>query len=185
MRQPVLVSSVDGVGTKLKIAFATGRHRHVGEDLVNHCVNDIAVQGAKPLFFLDYLAVGKLEANVAAQVISGDSKGMRCQRLRADRRRDSRDARDVSRWRIRHCGHHRRHRGKSRMLTGAKGARRRHPAGAAIHGIAYERLFTCEEAFVRCGKVNTGLISCPDPKLYWRTHCYRSIGVISTQFNLC
>jgi phosphoribosylformylglycinamidine cyclo-ligase len=75
LRQPVLVSSVDGVGTKLKIAFATGRHDTIGEDLVNHCVNDIAVQGAKPLFFLDYLAVGKLDASVAAQVISGIARG--------------------------------------------------------------------------------------------------------------
>ena len=75
MRRPVLVSSVDGVGTKLKIAFATGRHSTIGEDLVNHCVNDIAVQGAKPLFFLDYLAVGKLEASVAAQVVSGIARG--------------------------------------------------------------------------------------------------------------
>ncbi len=75
MRQSVLVSSVDGVGTKLKIAFATGRHDTIGEDLVNHCTNDIAVQGAKPLFFLDYLAVGKLDAKVAAQVVSGIARG--------------------------------------------------------------------------------------------------------------
>jgi phosphoribosylformylglycinamidine cyclo-ligase len=75
MRQPVLVSSVDGVGTKLKIAFASGRHDTIGEDLVNHCTNDIAVQGAKPLFFLDYLASGKLDARVTTQVISGIARG--------------------------------------------------------------------------------------------------------------
>src|SRR6478752_8002799 len=76
-RKPVLISSADGVGTKLKIAFATGRHDTVGEDLVNHCVNDIAVQGAKPLFFLDYLAVGKLDAETAASVISGIARACR------------------------------------------------------------------------------------------------------------
>ncbi len=75
LRQPVLVSSVDGVGTKLKIAFATGRHDTIGEDLVNHCVNDIAVQGAVPLFFLDYLATGKVDAGVAAQIVSGMARG--------------------------------------------------------------------------------------------------------------
>jgi phosphoribosylformylglycinamidine cyclo-ligase len=74
-RDPVLVSSADGVGTKLKVAFMTGQHSTVGEDLVNHCVNDIAVQGAVPLFFLDYFAVGKLDAKIAAQVVSGIARG--------------------------------------------------------------------------------------------------------------
>ncbi len=74
-KQPVLVSSADGVGTKLKLAFLTGRHDTIGEDLVNHCVNDIAVQGAVPLFFLDYFAVGKLDAEVCASVVSGIARG--------------------------------------------------------------------------------------------------------------
>ena len=74
-KQPVLVSSVDGVGTKLKIAFAMDRHDTIGEDLVNHCVNDIAVLGAEPLFFLDYLGTGKLQPHVFKEIINGFVRG--------------------------------------------------------------------------------------------------------------
>jgi phosphoribosylformylglycinamidine cyclo-ligase len=77
MSQPVLVASADGVGTKLKIAFATGVHNTVGRDLVNHCVNDILVQGARPLFFLDYVATGKLSPDVVASVVEGVANGCR------------------------------------------------------------------------------------------------------------
>jgi phosphoribosylformylglycinamidine cyclo-ligase len=77
MREPVLVSSVDGVGTKLKIAFALDRHDTVGADLVNHCINDIAVLGARPLFFLDYIGAEKLDPRVFNQLLRGFSKACR------------------------------------------------------------------------------------------------------------
>lgn len=80
-KRPVLISSADGVGTKVKVAFLTGKHDTVGEDLVNHCVNDIAVQGATPLFFLDYFAVGKLDADVAGQVVAGIARGCKANGL--------------------------------------------------------------------------------------------------------
>lgn len=77
-KKPVLVSSVDGVGTKLRLAFTTGRHQVAGEDIVNHCVNDIAVLGAEPLFFLDYIGMGKLAPGTFQQVIAGMAKA--CQK---------------------------------------------------------------------------------------------------------
>jgi len=77
MREPVLVASIDGVGTKLKIAFALDKHDTVGADLVNHCVNDIAVLGARPLFFLDYIGCAKLEPDVFRQLLRGFSRACR------------------------------------------------------------------------------------------------------------
>src|SRR3954454_10437008 len=74
---PVLVSSVDGVGTKLKVAFQMNMHHTVGADLVNHCVNDIAVQGATPLFFLDYFASGRLDPEITEKVVSGLAEACR------------------------------------------------------------------------------------------------------------
>jgi phosphoribosylformylglycinamidine cyclo-ligase len=76
-RSPVLVASADGVGTKLKVAFAADRHDTVGRDLVNHCVNDILVQGARPLFFLDYLAVGVMDERRVTDVVAGVALGCR------------------------------------------------------------------------------------------------------------
>jgi phosphoribosylformylglycinamidine cyclo-ligase len=77
LTDPVLVASADGVGTKLRIAFLMGIHRTIGVDLVNHCVNDILVQGAQPLFFLDYLATGRLNPDVAVEIVEGLSIGCR------------------------------------------------------------------------------------------------------------
>ena len=77
MSDPILVASADGVGTKLKVAIAAGVHGTVGQDLVNHCVNDILVQGASPLFFLDYIATGKLAPDTIGHIVEGVSNGCR------------------------------------------------------------------------------------------------------------
>lgn len=77
VQEPVLVASADGVGTKLKVAMRAGRHDSVGHDLVNHCVNDILVEGARPLFFLDYIGMGRLEEGVAGHLVAGMAAGCR------------------------------------------------------------------------------------------------------------
>ena len=103
-RDPILVSSADGVGTKLKVAFATGIHSTVGADILNHCVNDILTQGAEPLFFLDYLAMGKMDARHRGAGDRRNEPRGETSRLRFDRRRNSGDARFLSAGRIRSGG---------------------------------------------------------------------------------
>ena len=141
VKNPILVSSADGVGTKLKIAFLTGVHDTVGRDLVNHCVNDILVYGARPLFFLDYLASGKVDPETVGEVVSGRAGRLPGQRHGPAGRRNRRDARILPGRRIRHRRFHRRHRGQGEAWWTAK------PSARA----------TCSSACPRTGCIPTAI----------------------------
>ena len=113
---PILVSSVDGVGTKLKVAFRANRHDSIGEDLVNHCVNDIAVCGAKPLYFLDYFATGMLDPGIFESVIAGIARGCKANGCALIGGETAEMPDFYAEGRVRLGGHGCRNRGKSRYI---------------------------------------------------------------------
>ena len=140
-KDPVLVAANDGVGTKVKIAIETGRHDTIGIDLVAMSVNDLVVQGAEPLFFLDYFATGKLEPEMAAAVVAGISRRLPRGRLRADRRRDRGNARRLPRRRLRSRRLCRRRRRARRAVAAQRYRRRRRDHRARLLRRAFQRLF--------------------------------------------
>ncbi len=148
------MSSVDGVGTKLKIAFEMDVHHTIGADLVNHCVNDIAVQGATPLFFMDYLATGKLEPEIAEKVVEGLAEACKhngCALIGGEtaempgfyRGRRIRPG-GIHRRRGRAGTHHHRQNGRSR----------RRDSGAGLERPAHQRLFAGPQAAFRSRQVH-------------------------------
>ena len=145
-KRPVLISSADGVGTKLKVAFLANKHDTVGQCLVNHCVNDIAVQGAKPIYFLDYFAVGKLDAQVAGAVVGGLAKACAENGCALIGGETAEMPGMYRRGRVRPGGLHHRLRRKGQAADRRADRARRRAAGIAIQRAAHQRLLAGAQA---------------------------------------
>ena len=157
-KNPILVSSADGVGTKLKVAFELGMHHTVGADLVNHCVNDIAVQGATPLFFLDYLASGKLDPEVTESVVTGLAEACKangCALIGGETAQMpgfyTDGEYDLAGFIVGAVD-------RDKMVTGAGIKAGDVLIGAAVDGAAYQRLFAGAEAAVRGGRLQADAV---------------------------
>ena len=159
MREPVLVASVDGVGTKLKIAFAMNKHDTVGVDLVNHCVDDIAVLGARPLFFLDYIGCERLESRVFQQLLRGLSRACRAAGCALLGRRDRANAGHVSQGRIRSRRLHRWRRGSDKNHRRQQDQTRRCRSRSRFEWSAHQWLFAGAKNFVRQNAAQTNFAS--------------------------
>ncbi len=170
-RNPVLISSADGVGTKLKIAFATGRHDTVGEDLVNHCVNDIAVQGASRFFFSTILPWGHLDAAVCATVVEGIARGCKrngCALIGGETAEMPGMYRpgeyDLAGFIVGAVE-------RKKLLTGRGIEPGNVLLGLPIAWPPYQRLFARAYSFVRCRRTHSQRKSSPNWRAHWRTSC--------------
>ena len=153
MTDPVLVSSIDGVGTKVKIAAMMDKYDTIGADLVNHCINDILVQGARPLFFLDYFASSKLVPACGGADRQGHVRGLRRRGMRADRRRDGRDAWRLYRGRAGLGGLHCRPCRPPEDHRRLQGPARRRARRYCVIGAAHQWLFARSSRF--CSRIMT------------------------------
>ena len=173
MTEPVLVASADGVGTKLVVAKMAGDYSSVGRDLVNHCVNDILVQGAEPLFFMDYLGAGVLEPEKMVELVSGRRRRLPGERLRPPGRRDGRDAGLLPAGRLRARRLHRRPRRPPQGARRLPGAAGRRPGRAPLLGAPHQRLLAGPQGRLREGRPERSATRRPGTRRgRWARRCW-------------